>query len=256
MREYVEVAGSLPFSEAYPILAWVIGNAVARYSDTEEAGRFLRLLFEAMVRCCQIAARMSQRDDGRRSIVVPGSIGAGSAEERTLIRAGQRAEAINQLREWLESSAHEYLKVCDPFFGVEDLELLQLVLAVRPGLRVQVLTSLKHQEQERLATPYDETYRSYWRSRLSDQEPPEAEIYVVGTADKHELPIHDRWWLSKETGLRMGTSFRSLGVGKDAELSRLSREQCAIFEKDVDRFLVVKEREHQGVRVRYLVFTM
>ena len=104
---------------------------------------------------------------------------------------------------------------------------------------------------ENLPTPLDETYRNHWRTRLSDQDPPDTEIVIVGTKSKHELPIHDRWWLTKGAGLRMGTSFHSLGVGRDSELSSLTSEDTLAFEREVDRYLTRSQRDHQGERMLY-----
>ena len=37
--------------------------------------------------------------------------------------------------------------------------------------------------------------------------------------------MHDRWWLTSGSGIRMGTSFNQIGVGKDSEISRLTESE-------------------------------
>jgi hypothetical protein len=57
-------------------------------------------------------------------------------------------------------------------------------------------------------------------------------------------------------GLQVGTSYRSIGEGKDSEISQLSADEAEINEADVDRFLNRVEKEHQGERVLYNLFTL
>src|SRR5437763_1236030 len=54
-------AAMLPLSEAYPILAWVIENAVRRYSTTQQAATYLRPLYNAMVLSAELAGRVALR---------------------------------------------------------------------------------------------------------------------------------------------------------------------------------------------------
>jgi hypothetical protein len=254
MRDYLQAASSIPSSESYPIAAWTVANSISRFAHTDQAGRFLLPLFQSTVLASQIAARTANLSRRVLRRPVHSSWSEQGHGERVIIKAGQREEALRRVREWIEETAQEYLKICDPFFGPEDLEILQVILSVKPTLFVQILTSLKHHEN--LPTPLDETYRNHWRTRLSDQDPPDTEIVIVGTKSKHVLPIHDRWWLTKGAGLRMGTSFHSLGVGRDSELSSLTSEDTLAFEREVDRYLTRSQRDHQGERMLYSAFTL
>ena len=62
MREFAKIASTMPFSEAYPILSWVVGNAVHRFSDTDQATTILRPMFESILIASQIAARMANQN--------------------------------------------------------------------------------------------------------------------------------------------------------------------------------------------------
>jgi hypothetical protein len=256
IREYVQEAARLPIAEGYPILAWAIGNAVQRFGNTNEAIRFLRPVFEATVTACGIAARLAGPSARVRCLPEAFAWTDESEGQKIMIRAGEREDAIQRIKEWIEHEAEEFIKICDPFFGPADLEALLLILSAKPSLSVRVLTSLKHQEQEGIEPPLDAAYRNYWHRNVSDQDPPDTEIVVAGTRNKHELPIHDRWWITRGSGLRMGTSFRSLGLGKDSELSRLAADEAEVFEKDVDRYLDRKEKEHLGEKILYVLFTL
>lgn len=233
LREFARVAASLPFTEAYPILALVIGNAVARFSHTDQARTILRPMFEATLLASQIAARMADQNNRIALTAFAGVDSTAGAINPDLIKAGQRDLAVRRIEQWIAEKVGEYLTISDPFFGPGDLDVLRMILAIKPGTKVRVLTSLKHQKQEQVAEPYGHTYSQRWHSDFSSQDPPDTEIAVVGTKTG-DSPIHDRWWLTAGGGLRMGTSFRSLGVEKDAELSELSAETAAAFEQQVN----------------------
>ena len=54
----------------------------------------------------------------------------------------------------------------------------------------------------------------------------------------------------------MGTSFRSLGVGRDSELSALPAETAASFENQANLYLRMEVREHDGDKLSYTTFTL
>jgi hypothetical protein len=254
MREYVRIAADMPVSDAYPILAWVIGNAVNRFAKTDQAASIIRPMFEATLLASRIAGRMADHNSRvLKAAFVGERVGLGSAN---LIRAGEREVALSRIRVWIEEKVGDYLTICDPFFGPEDLDVLKLVLAIKPGVQVRIVTSLKHQAQLKVQQPYEDTYRNIWRTKIADQDPPDTEITFVGMQSSNESPIHDRWWLSNDSGLRLGTSLRSLGVGKDAELSELAAESVAIFEAIVNRLIRRETREYNGEKLKFVSFTL
>ncbi|TAK28330.1 MAG: hypothetical protein EPO21_22970 [Chloroflexota bacterium] len=249
-REYVTIASKLPLRDSYPIMSWVVENAIRRYAKTDQATTFLRPLFEATLLGTQLAWRMAARTQSRLERL--------RNWERTqsdyaslVVRPGERDKAIQFVKNWLASELGDYLKICDPYLEPPDLELLRLILSVRPSTRVCILTSKQHQKQAKVAEPIEDTYRTYWRQYISDQEPPETEIAVVGTKSDGVLPIHDRWWLTRGSGIRMGTSFNSLGVTRESELSIMSAEEARERQIEMDRYLERVEREHRGERLEY-----
>ena len=148
MRDYLQAASSIPSSESYPIAAWTVANSISRFAKTDQAGRFLLPLFRSTVLASQIAARTANLSRRVLRSAVHSSWSEQGHGERVIIKAGQREEALRRVREWIEETAQEYLKICDPFFGPEDLEILQVILSVKPTLFVQILTSLKHHENQ------------------------------------------------------------------------------------------------------------
>ncbi len=174
------------------------------------------------------------------------------------MKEGQRDKALDLVKQWLEEKTQGYLKISDPYFSLDDLELLQMILTVKPDLRVFVLTSLKEQEQSlnSYGGNVQEAYRSHWRLNISSQDPPDSEIVIIGTRTKHEFPIHDRWWFTDGEGVRMGTSFRSLGVNQVSEFTPLRSLEVRELERVVDGYLTRATRSHNGEKILYSSFNL
>jgi hypothetical protein len=233
-------------------VSWVIENAIVRRAHAAEAKRLLRELFEAMLSSCEIAAAVVSRATGMK--VAQETVANRVDQKKVIIAAGQRDRATEYLRQWLGQCAHDYLWICDPYFGPRDLEILQLVLECKRDLRVTVVSSRKQQNDDHVTSPADDYYVQYWRKNFSDQAPPTTEFVIVGTRSSGDLPIHDRWWLSKDQGLRIGTSFNGLGVSRDSEICPLSDSEIREREAQTLSYINHQKREHLGDKLTYQFF--
>jgi hypothetical protein len=252
-RTYVEMAGKMPLDLAYPILSWAVENAIRRRAHAEESRRLIRGLYEATLIGCELSYLLGGRSAGRlRDSVRRAS--ARTTHSGIVVHSGERERAIEFLTQWLTQNVKEYLKICDPYFGLEDLEVLQLVIGSSPNVLVSILTSKKHQDEQGSGLRTEELYQREW-SRISDQSPPRNEIVVVGTSSG-DLPIHDRWWLTRGRGLRMGTSYNSLGAKKESEISVLTEPEAQQLEKEIDEYLNFRKREHDGERLNIHAFSI
>jgi hypothetical protein len=254
-RDILQVAASMPISKSFPILNWVIENVVRRYSNTKESSEFLRPLFESTI----LATELSLHIASRYAIVHRPKNGDPvnfESIQSILINVGEREKAIQYLKHWIENEVTDFIKICDPYFGPEDMELLQLIMGEAPYCEIKILTSKKHQTNERIVQPWDVTYRDYWRLSISDQDPPRTEIVIAGTKNQGALPIHDRWWITKGKGIRVGTSFNALGIGKVSEISILTKDEAELREIEIDRYLKRQEKEVLGDKLQYFLFNL
>ncbi len=138
-RRFVERASNLPLHQAYPILAWTLENAIQRRGQAEQSRKLLRGFFEAALIGCELSHMLSGRAaDKLRDFVHQATVRAD--QPSILIHSGQREVALQFIREWLMNNASAYLKICDPYFGPDDLEALQLVIGSSPNIMVSVLT--------------------------------------------------------------------------------------------------------------------
>jgi hypothetical protein len=118
------------------------------------------------------------------------------------------------------------------------------------------LTSRKKQEQDNLREPWETTFRDYWNINISAQDPPDTEFIIVGTESSGHLPIHDRWWLTKDAGLRMGTSLNSLGEAKSSDIIVLSSEQTDKYYREIEQYINGIKQMHNKEKLLYTSFNL
>ena len=99
----------------------------------------------------------------------------------------------------------------------------------------------------------EEVYATEWR-RNYDQLPPKAEIAIIGGEISKDSPIHDRWLVTGGSGLRFGTSFNSLGVAKDSEISEMSPIDADQKYAQMNQYLLREKTEHKGEKLRLTRF--
>jgi predicted metal-dependent hydrolase len=119
-----------------------------------------------------------------------------------------------------------------------------MIQAANPLCEVHVLACASHLKTEGCAS--SDAFEEAW-NKISDQSAPEAYIYGVEKLDGKEL-IHDRWLLTKGSGLRFGTSMNSIGA-KLSEISVMTPDELSRCEGELDKFLN-KQLVIDGVRVK------
>jgi hypothetical protein len=253
-RAWLELAGGMPLHRAYPILAWAITHATRRFDRTPQAPTTLRPFFETAMQSCELAARLTERAAGRGTALRVAATSKPSviSDSHRIIEAGERKEALEFIRQWMVSGLGSYLKIADPYLGpAEVVELLKVVLEIRPGCEVLVLSSIANHKKILPGQPdWQEEYSRQW-SINSSREAPRTEIMVVGYGSAGEPPIHDRWFVTEGSGMTLGTSFNSLGQTKAAEISIDDEERAAGHERVMDRYFDRVERFHKGEKLTY-----
>jgi hypothetical protein len=73
---------------------------------------------------------------------------------------------------------------------------------------------------------------------------------MLKRAGSGDSPIHDRWILGSTGGLRLGTSFNSMGIGKLSEISTLTTDEFDAIAAELERF-IRRERVIDGFKVEY-----
>ena len=246
-------ASQLPIGLSFPIYSWVIENSNIRYKvKAADSKEYIRPILEASMSAAELSLLMS--GSNKTYINQISQIKRGS-KNSMIVRPGDRLKAYDYIKEWLNIvPKNSTIKICDPFFGTNELELIEILRSVRGDIDFEVLTGLKHQKQEDMRSDLEEEYLKHWRLNVSDQKPPEVRIVVAGVKSSGELPIHDRWIISEDSGLRLGTSLNNLGLSKESEISYLKVDEVDGILQEVNKYLNSQERSFNGERISYQVF--
>lgn len=250
---YLDVASKMPLTRSYPIYSWIISNAKVK-NTTKKDLRFMRELFKYMT----VVSKFSLSLNAKGKVIL-NDFNENYRKENdlgVLIRAGERDIAIEYICKWFEEEVEDYLLICDPYFGPNELEIINELDKIKTDIDFTVFTSKKHQRQERIESPLEEVYFDHWKYKVSEQLPPSIKIIAMGTRKNNETPLHDRWLISKKSGLRLGTSLNSLGLSKDSEISLIGSETAGMINNQLDGYLSGKEKEHKGDRLLYNSFTL
>ena len=252
LREMLVCAGNYPLISSYPMYSWALSNLMLKYAQTPEAGNYIRSAFEGVLLGADFMFRFAKTGGAFGTGPGPDWRDVEEAESHVVIQVGERRKALEYLRSWLENNAHEYVTIIDPFFGPDDLELVFMISDVDPELRVRVLTGKARHDTIEGSLPM--AYANVWK-KLCDHSPPDTEIVVVKKMVGGDTPFHDRWILSTEGGLRLGTSFNGFG-SKDSEISILRSQERRDIGAIADRYGDKRRRVVDGVRIAYESFDL
>lgn len=245
----LQYAISRPVSEAYPIFAFFIENAV-RYAQSERAVRtYVTPLFEACLRGAELAVLTA---DSRP----PGPSRAPFLSHRTadgIIGGGELPRALEQIQSWLLEQQHEsQFFLVDPYIRPGDMQILRLVQEAVEGARVVILTG--PDAIEGLSSAPADAYHDAWRRFLAT-DPPETRFIVAQTAVSRKFPVHDRFWLSSDSGLALGTSLSGFG-SRISQIRRLKKDEAIDLLRELQPFFSQQRREFEGERMRYVSFDL
>lgn len=252
----LEKCGDLPLLESsYPILSWAVENLIRRVSKGPSAGQTILPMFNALVQVAECAINIIGKTNGNNSDVLKrfDVIGRGGTEDSVVIEPGERERGLKYIEAWITAEVGSYLKICDQYFGVNDLELIRFVRGLKPDCKIVIVTSKKQQPK---GGDLEEVYSREWTQSISPRLPGGCEIVIVGIEGSGESPIHDRWWITEKSGLRLGTSYNSMGISKASEIAVLHEDEIAEREAKVDSLIQRTTKEHKGGRISFTIFDL
>lgn len=231
-------ASTMPIELASNIWHFIAENALRKRSR-DKHDNFATKLFDSTCKSSEIVCGLI------------GKFFSGEQRNRTLdiglVRNGDRELFLERLREWAMLHDDEVIRISDPYFGPEDLEVVKTISLHAPNARFRILTSREHVRKKGLPD-VAEAFEDSWR-QLSDDSMPEIELAVVGIGSEGKHPIHDRWIVCNSGGLRLGTSAHSMGYMRTSEVSDMNSPESLPVCDEVDLFMDKAPREINGERV-------
>lgn len=253
-KDWLKPTLNLSFTDSYPLMSCFVENAVLRHEKTDESATILKSLFENIYINCKLLKVISEKlscSDDKDDIFDNITI-----KDNLTVKPGDIEEVIQFFNNWIEDKVHDYLKICDPYFCENDLWLLKSILTYKPNIKINIITSLGNLKDANEIYKLKDKLIQKW-NEISKQEPPDTTITIAWSKFSLKNPIHDRWLISKNNGVRLGTSINSLGVSKESEISHMSQnERTNVEHSIIDKYILMKEKFYNGEKINYTSFNL
>ncbi|WP_424002637.1 hypothetical protein [Maribacter sp. IgM3_T14_3] len=249
VAQYLKIGKTIGLSESFPVFIYYLSNSANLRlggAGNTQIHESQREVFETMFNSIKLVELLSQNRKIEHSINTKVFIDS-DFQENLLVRPNSREEALNYIRKWIVEEAESFLIVTDPYFRKEDVDILKFVKEMDSEIETIFIGC-----NDGSASNLEVEFESEWK-RISDQEPPEAKVIFCWVPETPDFKlIHDRWIISKNGGLRLGTSYRSLGKGKDSEISIIKPNAAFnILEGTLRNYMENKTRYSEGKRIKY-----
>ncbi len=253
IRHFLKEASELPFQRSFPVFSYALENLVAKHKDQSEAARVLRNAFRGVLTAADLFVALAERSSS--DIPQIRQPETSLPDDGITVEPGDREKGIDYIRAWLSASLKEFLWINDPYLGPDQLvEILKLVLESRLDVELYLVTSRSGLDNDRVTKPYSDEFRNAWQ-KASIQEGPRTRVIVASVEPGGKAPIKDRWWVSRERGISMGTSFSGLGE-RTSRIELLSPSTFSVVFNRLSSVTTMRQREHDGDRISYESFDL
>lgn len=252
---YLPIGNKLPLHEVFPIYMYYLSNCARTYCEKKLEGTVANIHrdnFKEIVNSTNLIELLSQRrkfnERSFRNFFIDEDFITNKA-----IKPGTRDEAIAFIRTWMEDEVEEFVIIADSYFKKEDLEIVKIISEIKSNIDIDILGSADGQKPS-----IENEYKSYWNNISNGFLPPFTNItFCWVPEDNNNKLIHDRWIITKNSGLRLGTSINSLGMKKESELSVMKpNESLNILENTLKDYINKKKRQINNQRISYKSFSL
>lgn len=252
IRSFIKQASALPFRSSFPILSYALENMIVRYKDQSQASRVLRNVFQGVLTAADLFAVLAERMSSQ--VTHSTEIDLSLPDEGLTVEPGERQQGLDYLRSWLAKNLEEFLWINDPYIAPEQaVEIVRMVWEAG-GTDLYIVTSRAGLDNERITKPYSEAFRSAWGA-ASLHQASRARIIIASVEPKGKAPIKDRWWMSRRSGLIMGTSINGLGE-RTSRIEPMSTAAFNTISTRLSSIVSMKQRDHDGEWISYESFDL
>lgn len=224
---------------------WLLENniRVNKHLKTSQLGDFLVEVNELLDLIILVGEAVTQIQTGAMQVAASYSV----QTNMRLFLAGQKDEAMDCIKAWLMENVQDNLVIYDPYFSENEIGILK---CVPQQTRVTILKAAYLKEWEGMT----ERFSTEWR-KVCDQAPPDTSIYVFMNSNR-QTPLHDRFFLASDAGLKLGTSFNGLG-SKDASVDILDQDKTTqALQQFVEPLVLRSPKSHNGHDLIRRVFNL
>jgi hypothetical protein len=248
-RVYLENINSYDSDDTYPLFSYYIHALGISLLNKDAASKRMRPLFDTIIENVHLFADMYEVSlEGARNRRM-------ESTKQFVVSQSSRNDAVKFIKNWVVDNGENDLNIVDPYFSIDNLEFIAETINRDPNFKLKILTSYSQIKKIDLGGASDiaEAINDYWNTNISTEPMPSIEIIFLGLRSLNlDMPIHDRWWITKNGGLRLGSSMASFGKKPIFEISKLPPEEVIGIEQQVGGFFSGSQNLYEGERVRCL----
>ncbi|HEU5013668.1 MAG TPA: hypothetical protein VFT66_14175, partial [Roseiflexaceae bacterium] len=201
---------------------WVIESLYHKYQSVSS-----KEIVETLIDVANLVHQLANWVSPELRAGIPESIQdsfSGLGTKFAVFQAGETERAQHWLEQWLITNVDGYLKICDPYFGIEQIEYFRNIPI---DCKIIVITTDKKLDTTRGVEVLKAELELYWR-KLSSQAMPSTQFIVV--PEEFEGRFHDRALISRKAGIDIGQSLNGIGKSR-GKLTLLTEEEAKELEK-------------------------
>lgn len=255
ITHYLAIGNNLPLHEKFPIYLYYLTNCAKTYHANKLTGNVKDIHvknFQEAIKATELIRLLSHKrkeiDKTSRRQFIDNEFSGNIA-----LTPNSREEAIGYIKAWLSENATDFLIIADPYFQKEDLEILKWIKETCDNkIEVDVLGSKNGMNLE-----LESNFENYWK-KISDESAPFTNFTFCWIPEKgNDTPFHDRWIITKDGGIRLGTSINSMGLQKNSELSIMKpTDALTIKESFLTEYISRKKRMQNNQQLKYRAFNL
>lgn len=243
--------------DSYPIISYYISVKEHVYKVNSDIDSMIRPIFLVLIENYELLLSLYDIDLKNSKII--------SSSNSNLLVNKQPKEAIQYLSNWLKDNIDDENKsfiIVDPYLDIESFTFIAECISKDPDFDIKILTSVRREEEMLINAPngldMEDFIIKYWKDNVGSESLPGFEITLCGQKSKNlEMPIHDRWWLSENSGVRIGGSINGIKSGsKLIELSKIDSEELINIKHRVLPYLNREQKYFSDEKLKYYTYTV
>jgi hypothetical protein len=240
LEDWLISAGLYQPRVAVDVAHWVVENLYHKRVGTSRQSRL-----DIFLSVAQLAHELAKWISTARGEGIPEAVHdsfPGLSSRVEFFRAGEAERAKKWLQDWLSKNVEGFLKICDPYFGPEELEYL---IYVSSDCRVLIVTTDRYLAVGNNPDRVKDDLERHWRE-VTSLACPNVQFLIVPR--QLEDRFHDRAIITLHAGLDVGQSLNGLGKSH-GKITVLSEEDARELEKTyVDEMLNNATWFMEGIR--------
>ena len=232
------------FSEINEVIDWVIDSWIIQSAKSEISKNSFEI-FSAIIKVSNLLLILSTNmsslisipEDMKKSF-------PGYSLTKKYYKVGERQKIIDFINSWIKENIKKNIIICDPYFDSEQLWILKII---PNNINVRILCNgEKFKLNKEFNNPNTEAQRNYikdekrrikrevlekWKE-ISKQDPPNTLIIINNTIFGND-EIHDRFLLTEESGLSIGSSLNGFGK-KEFTITILSKPEVDYISSEIN----------------------